>query len=138
MAKNFKLATLFRVRAIQEEQASGKLASAHAAVSAHDRRVEKEQSLLEGTSGEATLAAAGLARQSAHMHLLELSAHRKVLEGELSDATAALMLARQAKRSAEILKERHDLRVNALRDREAQIELDELASSAHYRKENNK
>lgn len=135
MAQHFKLASLFRVRRIQEEQASGRLAVANSALTSHDRRVEKEHALLEGTSGESTLAAAGIARMSAHMHLLELAAHRRVLEGEADAAAEGLKLARQAKKSAEILKERHDIRVAALRARADQIEMDERASSAHHRKD---
>lgn len=134
MAEGMKFSSLLRVRKIQEDQAAARLSQANSAVTYQERRVEKERALLQDQAGEVSLAASGLARATTFLQISEIRAAQRVAQGEADMATESLMLARQAKKSAEILKERHDIRLKALRERMEQAEMDERASVAHYRR----
>lgn len=134
MAEGMKFSSLLRVRKIQEDQAASRLAQANAAITYQERRIEKERALLHDQSGEVALAASGLARATSFLEVSTIRAAQRIAQGEADAATEALMLARQAKKSATILKERHDIRLKALRERMEQVEMDERASVAHYRR----
>jgi flagellar protein FliJ len=129
----FRLASLLKVRRIQEDQAAAQLSRAQAAARGEQRRAADERALLEELGGQSVLAAAGIARASAARQLAEIRAAQQVADGEVEAAERAHTLARQARRSAELLKERHDATLKALEARAEQQLLDELASAQHHR-----
>lgn len=129
------LTTLLRVRGIQEDQALAKLAVANETVSGHRRRAAKERAMLAESGGSVTLAAAGIARASAFQKLSEIQAAEQAARGEVEIAQAGLQAARQALRSAELLKARRDAREASMAAKAEQNELDELASAAFHRRQ---
>jgi flagellar protein FliJ len=129
----FRLKSLLRVRQIQEDQAAGRLADAQRHATAEQRRSAHERGLLEEFGGAHVLAAAGIARATAARQLAEIRSAQAVATGEVRAAEQALLLAVQARRSAELLRDRHDQKVRALTGKAEQQVLDELASTAHHR-----
>lgn len=129
----FRLKSLVRVRQIQEDQAAGQLADAQRGASAELRRAVQERALLEELGGVHVLAAAGIARSTAARQLAEIQAAQAVASGHVQAAEQALILAVQARRSAELLRDRHELKLRELAGRSEQQALDELASTAHHR-----
>lgn len=129
----FRLKSLVRVRQIQEDQAAGQLADAQRGASAELRRAVQERALLEELGGAHVLAAAGIARSTAARQLAEIQAAQAVASGHVQAAEQALILAVQARRSAELLRDRHELKLRELAGRSEQQALDELASTAHHR-----
>ncbi|XKH58292.1 hypothetical protein LG293_16840 (plasmid) [Citricoccus nitrophenolicus] len=129
------IASLLKVRGIQEDQAASTLAQANARVSAHASRAAKERALLEDHGGQVTLAAAGIARAASYGYLADIRAAQQIASSEVEVATAGMQAARQARRSAELLRDRHEARAAELRNRMDQNELDELASTAHHRRQ---
>jgi flagellar protein FliJ len=129
----FKLSTLLKVRRIQEDQAAAHLTQAKTRARGVQRREAEERALLEDLGGQGMLAAAGIARASAARQLAEIRAAQEVADGEVDAAERAHTLARQARRSAELLKERHEAMSRALEARAEQQVLDELASAKHHR-----
>lgn len=127
------LATLLKVRGIRADQATATLAEANARVSAHASRAAKEKALLEEYGGQTTLAAAGIARATSYGYLTEIRSAQQVAAGDVDTATAGLQVARQALRSAELLRDRDQARTAEIRARMEQNELDELAATAHHR-----
>lgn len=134
----FKLSSLLKVRRIQEDQAAAGLHQARTTARGVQRRAGDERELLEDLGGQSVLAAAGIARASAARQLSEIRAAQQVADGEVDAAEKALMLARQARRSAELLKERHDATMRALDARAEQQLLDELVSAQHHRDRENR
>lgn len=128
----FKLSSLLKVRRIQEDQSAAQLAQARSASRGVQRRAADEREMLEDLGGQSVLAAAGIARASAARQLAEIRAAQEVADGEVDAAEKVLMLARQARRSAELLKERHDAKMRALEAKEEQQALDELASAKFH------
>lgn len=133
----FKLSSLLKVRRIQEDQAAAQLTQARHASRGVQRRAADERELLEELGGQAALAAAGIARASAARQLAEIRAAQEVADGEVEAAEKALMLARQSRRSVELLKERHDATRHALEAKAEQHVLDELASAQHHAQQQN-
>ncbi|MFB9071398.1 flagellar FliJ family protein [Citricoccus parietis] len=130
----FRLASLLKVRRIQEDQAAAQLTQARHSARGVQRRAADERELLEDLGGQAALAAAGIARASAARQLAEIRAAQQVADGEVQAAEKALMLARQSRRSVELLKERHDASLRVLEAKAEQHALDELASTQHAQK----
>lgn len=128
----FKLSSLLKVRRIQEDQAAAGLNQARTTARGVQRRAADERELLEDLGGQSVLAAAGIARASAARQLSEIRAAQQVADGEVDAAEQALMLARQARRSAELLKERHEAKMLVLEAKDEQQVLDELASAKFH------
>ncbi|MFC7400895.1 hypothetical protein [Citricoccus sp. GCM10030269] len=133
MMAGFKLASLLRVRRTQEDQAMATLSQAQQSARGEQRRAVEERALLEDLGGQSVLSAAGIARASAAHQLAEIRAAREVADGEVEAAEQALKLARQARRSVELLKERHDTRMRELEARSEQLLIDDLTSTRHHR-----
>lgn len=129
----FRLKSLLRVRQIQEDQAAGRLADARRHATGEQRRAADERALLDELGGTHVLAAAGIARATAARQLAEIQSAQAVAAGEVQAAEQALLLAVQARRSAELLRDRHDEKLRALADQAEQQVLDELAATAHHR-----
>jgi flagellar FliJ protein len=129
----FRLKSLLRVRKIQEDQAAGRLADAQRHATTEQRRAIHERALLDELGGTNVLAAAGIARATAARQIAEIHCAQAVAAGEVQAAEQALLLAVQARRSAELLKDRHELKMRALAGKAEQQGLDELASTAHHR-----
>lgn len=130
----FRLASLLKVRRIQEDQAAAELTQARQSARRVQRRAADERELLEDLGGQSALAAAGIARASAARQLAEIRSAQQVADGEVEAAERALTLARQSLRSVELLKERHDENLRGLQARAEQHLLDELASAQHARR----
>ena len=129
----FRLKSLTRVRQIQEDQAAGRLGEARRTVTTQQRRAAQERALLEDIGGVQVLAAAGIARATAARQIAEIRSAEAVALQEVQAAEEALHLAIQARRSAELLRDRHEAKLRALRGKAEQQALDELAATAHHR-----
>lgn len=129
----FRLKSLTRVRQIQEDQAAGRLGEARRTVTTQQRRAAQERALLEDIGGVQVLAAAGIARATAARQIAEVRSAQAVASGEVAAAEQALLLAVQARRSAELLRDRHEATLHALQGKAEQQVLDELAATAHHR-----
>lgn len=133
MTNAFRLAGLFRLRKLQEDQASATLAQANARRTSHARRLAATRGTLANSASDAdsasALAAAAASRAASRSLLLELHTLAAKLETEADAAHAALVEAKTAASSLEKLAERHQHESDAAELHAEQGFLDELALS---------
>ncbi|WP_113716442.1 hypothetical protein [Arthrobacter dokdonensis] len=133
MTNAFRLAGLFRLRRLQEDQASATLAQANARRTSHARRLATTRGTLADSAADAdsasALAAAAASRAASRSLLLDLQALAATLELEAETAQAALVQAKTAASSLEKLADRHQHECDTAELHAEQGFLDELALS---------
>jgi hypothetical protein len=127
----FRLKSLPRLRQIQQEKALGRLADAQRHATAEQRGAAHEPALLEKRGVTNVLAAAGLAGPAAAPEAVETRSAEAVAAGEVRAAEQALLLAVQARRRAERLRDGRDPSMRALAGQADEQGLDEFAATAH-------
>ncbi|HRO31541.1 hypothetical protein [Citricoccus sp.] len=139
----FRRKSLAHVRTLREDLAAARLADAQPPAPAEQHRGAPdglhrsalERTLFEDRGGVHVLVAAGIARAATAQHLAGTeSAESESAQAEADEVRAAeqaLMLAVQARRRAERVRDHRDRQQRALTGRADQQELDALASTAH-------
>ncbi|MBB5749529.1 hypothetical protein [Micrococcus sp. TA1] len=138
----FRRKSLAHVRTLREDLAAARLADAQPPAPAEQhresdglRRPALERTLFEDRGGVHVLVAAGIARAATAQQLPGTeSAESESAQAEADEVRAAeqaLMLAVQARRRAERVRNHRDRQHRALTGRAEQQELDALASTAH-------
>ena len=129
----FRLASILRLRNLEEQQAAGELASAnHSLSKVVERRIEI-RAKLAGTSTDITspgaIAAMSGARAASASMLADLAAMHSAAEVTADTASAAYKQARARALALEKLEIRHDQQQAQQRAADEQAALDEIAVS---------
>ncbi|WP_150308017.1 flagellar FliJ family protein [Planctomonas psychrotolerans] len=139
MARTFALAGLLRLRHVQEDEAQSVLAAANArareaAVRSAMARAQLENgSQLDGVFDSSALLAVAAARSSARSMLAELDAVAQGHQASAEQAQVAFSAARARSIGLEKLEQKHNAVVAEEDVRSEQIVLDEIASTAWNR-----
>ena len=126
----FRLQGLLNLRHLQEDQAAGRLASAHADLNAADQHLDAARERLGGmnTSGSTNLAVAAAMRNAAMLQIQEGIARRDYAEAVVDQRQVEWQGARRLSATLEKLENRHAEAVIADDLHKEQVVLDELAS----------
>lgn len=130
MSRGFRLASLLRVRRIQEDEAAARLANAHRASSEAQERSARAAARLAGASLDASLPvgvwqALTATRAAMRRGLEDADALVATRQGAVADAEKAWREARGRVRTFERLEEQHDARTAAAELADEQRALDE-------------
>lgn len=125
----FRLQGLLNLRHLQEEQAAGHLASAHADLNNADKRLGEARERLSHMSATGTdLAVAAAMRDAARMQIQEGIARKEYAKAVVEQRQEEWMGAKRKAATLEKLENRHNEAVIADELHWEQLALDELAS----------
>lgn len=127
----FRLKSLARLHMIREGLAAARRADTQPHAPAEQHRPALERALLGDRGGVHVLAAAGIARTTAAQQLAGTGPAQTEAD-EVRAAEQALMLAVQARRRADLVRDHRDRQQRALPGRAEQQALEALASTAHH------